>query len=397
MQANSNVTLSPDAYVRVVLDTGEEALCKNLQTKGSLIELDVPVDADLLDKATSATLVFGEGSFVLLGGKVSPEIAVAVPIGGLPLTGTGELSGSWYQGQAISLTEVLEVPDGSRFFYQCEHAMPFVGERTYYKNVIDPDDPTKVTRVLLEGDEAQAAREEFRSKSFMADESPADRAAQLVPKAADLGKYQRLLDATVYKDTVYVLSKSWDDGEACLFAFAQDGSPLTTYELGTTAYNYGRVVVGPTGKLAVTLYAPFFSELQPEVTRFFDARLGYIGVLQTNGNCCARWLDDGRYITYGWRYDRRFAGGHPSTTRGLPWATTSCSSPRKTIPSTPWVPWTQSTLRTPWIRWVPTSPIAPMLRWGPTIPPALANPPTASPKMVPVLPRCPRREMTLAR
>lgn len=222
MQANSNVTLSPDAYVRVVLDTGEEALCKNLQTKGSLIELDVPVDADLLDKATSATLVFGEGSFVLLGGKVSPEIAVAVPIGGLPLTGTGALSGSWYQGQAISLTEVLEVPDGSRFFYQCEHAMPFVGERTYYKNVIDPDDPTKVTRVLLEGDEAQAAREEFRSKSFMADESPADRAARLVPKAADLGKYQRLLDATVYKDTVYVLSKSWDDGRYITYGWRYD-------------------------------------------------------------------------------------------------------------------------------------------------------------------------------
>ena len=309
LQADSNVTLSPEAYARVVLDTGVEAACVNLKAQGSLVEFDANIDADLLDKATSASVVFAEGSFVLFGGALSPEISVQVPIGGLALTGTGKLSGAWYTGQAVSLTEPIEAPDGTWYFYQCNHAMPFVGERTYYKNVVDPDDPTKVTRVLLEGEEAHAAQEVFRSKSFMADDDPASRVGHLVPQGADLGRYERLLDAAEHEGTVYVLSKSWDDEAVCLFAFSQDGTTLASHELGAVAYNCGRVVVGPTDKVAVTLYAPFFNGRQPEVTRFFDARLGSLGVLQTNGNCCARWLDDGRYITYGWRYDQRFAEG----------------------------------------------------------------------------------------
>ena len=299
--ADTNVTLAPSMMPRISLDTGESVFCTSAEVMGSVIRLGTEIDTDLLAAATSAQIVFEEGTFLLYGGVVSPEIRVDVPIGGVELSDSGALAGGSFVPGPVSLTEVLTGADGTRYFYQCDHERPFVGERTYYKNIIDANDPTKVTKVLVEGDEVAVAKEVFLEKSVLSETSPADRIGYLVPEGADFGDYTRLLDACEANGRIYVLSQDWDYGGKLLSVYDKSGALVGSVTMKSTSHNYGRVLVGPTGVVAVTLYTPFYDVSLHELTYFFDASLNEIDTLTTNGNATSYWLEDGRFITYGWR------------------------------------------------------------------------------------------------
>ena len=307
LYANTNVTLTPEAQASIRLDGDLMYACSHIEAYGPIVELETNIDADVLDAASRAEIVFEEGSFLLFGGAISPAISIEVPIGGIDLAESGNLDGGSYRPSVVSLTEVLEDEDGTRYFYQCDHALPFVGERTFFKNIIDPADPTKVTKVPIEGAEAEKAQAVFLDKSFMSETSPADRVGYLVPEGADLGEFDRLLDAVESDDRIYVLSQSWGGGVKRLSVFEKDGTPVGSVFTPYSDHNYGRVLVGPTGVVAVTVYPPFHSTALREVTYFFDENLNLIDSLTTNGNAASYWLDDGRFITYGWRYQLTLA------------------------------------------------------------------------------------------
>ena len=312
--ADTDITLSDDVWPYILLDNGKQVACTSFEVRGNLISLKTAIDTDVLASANSAEVVFEEGAFVLFDGSVSPEVAVPVPIGGIDLSGSGVLDGgsygfSSYGSLVVSMTELFEDETGVRYFYQCDHERPYVGERTFYKNIIDATDPTKVTKVLILGDEAEKAQEIFLEKSALSETSPADRVGYLVPEGADLGEYVRLLDAVKVDGRIYVLSQSWDGGGNLLSVFEEDGTPVGSALTPYSNHYNGRVLVGPTGVVAVTVYSPFFSTDQQEITYFYDTDLTYIDKLVTNGTACSGWLDDGRFIAYGWRYDRELAPG----------------------------------------------------------------------------------------
>ena len=250
---------------------------------------------------------------MLFGGGTSTETSTTVPTGGIPLADSGNVSGSSYPPPEVSLSPVFTAEDGTRYFYQCDSKSPYFGSHEYSKNVIDPNDPSKVTKTALDGDEAKAAQLAFRALSGLSETSRADEVAPLVPQNADLGTYDTLIDAAVYDNRVYVLSEALGSSANTakgLSVFAQDGTLLARKELGNTGHSHARLTIGPTGCVAATFFGAFFDDRnQQELTRFFDADLNDHGVLATHGMGTSCWLEDGRFISYGWCYNANFAEG----------------------------------------------------------------------------------------
>ena len=125
----------------------------------------------------------------------------------------------------------------------------------------------------------------------------------------DLEPYGWLLDAVVHDGNIYVLSQTWNDSAKRLAVYTSDGTLVKSIELGTSGHNFGRIAFGPAGTASVTLYPPFYRTDLHEVTHFIGKDYAELGTLTTNGNGAVQWLPDGRFMTYGWRYDAHMAEG----------------------------------------------------------------------------------------
>ena len=309
--ADSGIALADDAEPYLRLDGEGTYTFASVETSGSTILLKANIDTDVLAKASSAEVVFEEGSFLLYGGATSAEVVVPVPIGGIELSASGFLDGGSYLPPFVSLAGAYESEDGASYFYQCDNDLPFRGGLTYYKNIIDANDPTKVTKVLVEGDEVAVAKQTFVDNSPVSATNPVDRVGYLVPEGVDTGEYTWLLDATEANDRIYALfRKDGDDvAEKCLFVFEKDGTLVGSATVPSSAVSYGLVRVSPTGVVAVTIYYPFYNEDVQQFTYFYDTDLSYIDVLAIDGTGCGYWTEDGRFVAYGWRRISEFAPG----------------------------------------------------------------------------------------
>lgn len=125
----------------------------------------------------------------------------------------------------------------------------------------------------------------------------------------DLEPYGWLLDAVVHDGNIYVLSQTWNDSAKRLAVYTSDGTLVESIELGTSGHNFGRIAFGPADTASVTLYPPFYRTDLHEVTHFIGKDYAELGTLTTNGNGAVQWLPDGRFMTYGWRYDAHMAEG----------------------------------------------------------------------------------------
>ncbi|MBO4835417.1 MAG: hypothetical protein J5483_04820, partial [Lachnospiraceae bacterium] len=302
---------------------GEEFIMSDPMTEytldGDTIHATFHFDTDHLINGRTVLIRVRAGAFDTGNDdEWSERFEFEVPITPLlaDLSESGLVEDTIAQNMGHVLSPIQRAEDGSYYFYGFAGIFLPMSTTDVYKYTFTEEDPANVTQVLLEpGSDERSAAVKYLSNVYYEQQTEG---VASVPENAELGEFQKILDAVKIDDYYYTVSfREYNDsfGEPNRMAISKLDANGKLIDQIIPAGNEiqqepetssrVRILTGPNGTIAVLLFRPFQDRgtyLSGHMATFFlDQDLNIKSRLDNYSTGCGTWLEDGRFITFGQR------------------------------------------------------------------------------------------------